>query len=63
MMLKMTTAAVVMLLALSGVRAADFVPGCSFVGGQCQYSVQLGHAGQCDSVTVRPALNIFMTLN
>ncbi|GFN81767.1 mannose-binding protein c [Plakobranchus ocellatus] len=39
----------VLFLALSHKCTADFIPGCSFVGGQCQYSVQLGHAGQCDS--------------
>ncbi|GFS06078.1 aggrecan core protein, partial [Elysia marginata] len=45
------SACVVILLASSGVVRCDFSPGCSFVGGQCQYSVTLGHAGQCDSAT------------
>ncbi|XP_046551969.1 MAM and LDL-receptor class A domain-containing protein 1-like [Haliotis rubra] len=28
-----------------------FDPGCSFMNGQCQYSVKLGHEGQCDTHT------------
>ncbi|CAL1540731.1 unnamed protein product [Lymnaea stagnalis] len=36
--------------------AADpFTPGCSFVGGQCMYTVQLGHQGQCDAQTPQVA--------
>lgn len=31
------------------VSSASFTPGCSFVGGQCMYTVQLGHQGQCDT--------------
>ncbi|KAK3792791.1 hypothetical protein RRG08_029338 [Elysia crispata] len=46
---KYLSAAALLFLITSGVRGADFTPGCSFVGGQCQYSVTLGHAGHCDS--------------
>ncbi|XP_067661422.1 uncharacterized protein [Haliotis asinina] len=28
-----------------------FDPGCSFMNGQCVYSVKLGHEGQCDTQT------------
>ncbi|XP_071088063.1 uncharacterized protein [Haliotis cracherodii] len=28
-----------------------FDPGCSFMNGQCVYSVKLGHEGQCDAQT------------
>lgn len=28
--------------------APTIEPGCSFYGGQCVYSIKLGHAGQCD---------------
>ncbi|RUS76142.1 hypothetical protein EGW08_016085 [Elysia chlorotica] len=45
----LVTVVAVFFLVSPSVDGADFVPGCSFVGGQCQYSVSLGHAGQCDS--------------
>ncbi|KAH9491569.1 hypothetical protein Btru_030709, partial [Bulinus truncatus] len=48
------------LLSIVGIaRAVEFVPGCSFVGGQCMYTVQLGHQGQCDA---QPALDSLTAL-
>ncbi|XP_067663625.1 uncharacterized protein [Haliotis asinina] len=42
----------VLLLLLSPLQYGDtFDPGCSFMNGQCQYSVKLGHEGQCDTQT------------
>ncbi|XP_046544450.1 MAM and LDL-receptor class A domain-containing protein 1-like isoform X1 [Haliotis rubra] len=42
----------VLLLLLSLLQYGDtFDPGCSFMNGQCQYSVKLGHEGQCDTQT------------
>ncbi|KAL8570302.1 hypothetical protein ACOMHN_011323 [Nucella lapillus] len=34
---------------LLSVAGAEFSPGCSFSAGQCQYNVQLGHQGSCDT--------------
>ncbi|XP_071088953.1 uncharacterized protein [Haliotis cracherodii] len=36
-----------------------FDPGCSFMNGQCVYSIKLGHEGQCDAQT--PAATIAST--
>ncbi|XP_067661409.1 uncharacterized protein [Haliotis asinina] len=41
-----------LLLLLSLLQYGDtFDPGCSFMNGQCVYSVKLGHEGQCDTQT------------
>ncbi|KAK6975863.1 MAM and LDL-receptor class A domain-containing protein 1 [Biomphalaria glabrata] len=42
----------VLLAIVGNVNAVNFTPGCSFIGGQCMYTVQLGHQGQCDAQPV-----------
>ncbi|XP_055895088.1 uncharacterized protein LOC106077022 isoform X4 [Biomphalaria glabrata] len=44
-----------LLIIVGTVNAVDFTPGCSFIGGQCMYTVQLGHQGQCDAQPVSGA--------
>ncbi|KAK6172641.1 hypothetical protein SNE40_016256 [Patella caerulea] len=36
---------------LIGYVRPEFIPGCSFYNGQCSYTVQLGHQGQCNLPT------------